>query len=209
MNLSAIFFFTQVKNRTLLCSLIMTVTLETGSQVELNGHHPCPFFICCILSVPFIHLCPFASLSLISLKSDQVKQNKAEMSGWVPPASFSAESSHMMKNTRALSEWAPVEKQVKLYSSAYLFRETWEDHIQDLHQDSQGQNQSFAALFAVITVLDLLSLSCGYIISSPKAALSVTTHSAAEGDMSVGIHRFYSYVTQRNCEPSWGIWPVV
>lgn len=88
----------------------MTVTLETGSQVELNGHHPCPLYICRILSVPFKDLCPFASLSLISLKSDQVKQNKPEMSGWVPPASFLAESSHVIKNTRALSEWVPVEE---------------------------------------------------------------------------------------------------
>lgn len=83
--------------------MIMTVTLETGSQVQLNWHHPWPLCICYILSVPFVDPCSSASLSLICLKADEVKQNKPEMAGRLPPASFSAESSDMMKTTRAFS----------------------------------------------------------------------------------------------------------
>ena len=76
-------------------------------------------------------------------------------------------------------------------------------------QDGQGQNEDFAAVFVVIIVLELQSISGGKITSSPKTVPSAMTCSAVEGDLPAEVHRFYSYVRQRNSEPGCVIGPVV
>lgn len=63
--------------------------------------------------------------------------------------------------------------------------------------------------FAVIIVLELQSISGGKITSSPETVPSAMTRSAVEGELPAEVHRFYSYVTQRNSEPSCVTGPVV
>lgn len=78
-----------------------------------------------------------------------------------------------------------------------------------MRQDGQGQNQGFAAIFVVIIVPELQSISGGKITSFPETVPSAMTHLAAEGVLPAEVHRFYSYVTQRNSEPGCVIGPVV